>query len=271
MSTTTFPGAKDTFTNPTATNPRNSPSLAAGQTLQNDAIAAIETAIGITASTDNTSLTYKVNRLSAFTNALFTETGSANAYVITPSPAITAYAAGQSFEFIPANSNTSTSTLNVNALGSKAIQYQGVALIAGQLSSTAIATVVYDGTQFQLLNPSAGAWNTWSPVWTGFSAAPTAVARYFQMGKMVFAQIDITVDGTSNSNALTVTLPVNAKNVNHFLWTLGTDNGGPLSVPGRLQTAAASNVATAFKDIGGTAWTTSGAKDISFSITYEAA
>lgn len=61
MSTTTFPTTKDTFTNPTANSKRNSPSLAAGQTLQNDALAAIETSIGITGSIDTTSISYKLS------------------------------------------------------------------------------------------------------------------------------------------------------------------------------------------------------------------
>src|SRR5215469_2925290 len=49
----------------------------------------------------------------------WTDTGAANTYVITPSPAITAFTGGQRFLVVPANVNTTSSTLNVNGLGAK--------------------------------------------------------------------------------------------------------------------------------------------------------
>lgn len=155
MSTSLFPASKDTFTNPTATSTTNNPSLSAGQTLQNDALSALETKVGITASADATSLDYKVSILQEQASTLYTDTGLVNAYVITPTTVFTAYANGQTFSFLPANTNTGASTLNVNGLGTKAIQFQGGALVTGNLSVSAIATVVYNGTSFQLVNPAA--------------------------------------------------------------------------------------------------------------------
>ena len=69
---------------------------------------------------------------------------------ITPSP--TAYAAGQTFRFVPAGTNTTgTVTLNINGLGAKAITKNGtVALVPGDLVGGTIFEVIYDGTQFQL-------------------------------------------------------------------------------------------------------------------------
>lgn len=58
MSTSVFPGALDPYTNPTATNPTNSPSLSAGQTLQNDSLVAIEAKVGVNNSAVTTSLDY---------------------------------------------------------------------------------------------------------------------------------------------------------------------------------------------------------------------
>lgn len=82
-----------------------------------------------------------------------TSGGSANAQTITLSPAITAYAAGQTFRFIAGNTNTGATTLNVNGVGAKNIYKNGaVALIGGELVSGGIISVVYDGTQFQLAN-----------------------------------------------------------------------------------------------------------------------
>jgi hypothetical protein len=61
------------------------------------------------------------------------------------------YVAGQWFLLKPANTNTGAVTLNVNSLGAKAIQVHGNALDAGNLNSSGIYEVVYDGTQFQLV------------------------------------------------------------------------------------------------------------------------
>lgn len=79
-----------------------------------------------------------------------TDTGSADAYVIAPAPAITAYEAGQAFHFFAVNANTGASTLNVNGLGAKAIQRIGVALSSDDIGAGDLVHVIYDGTQFQL-------------------------------------------------------------------------------------------------------------------------
>lgn len=50
------------------------------------------------------------------------DTGSANAYAVAPVPALSAYAAGQVVILKPANAVTGASTINVNALGAKAIK-----------------------------------------------------------------------------------------------------------------------------------------------------
>jgi len=87
------------------------------------------------------------------------DTGAANAYVITPIPAITAYTAGQIFSFKAANANTTTSTLNVNGLGVKTINKAGGAtvLASGDIAAGMIVVVEYDGTNFIMLNPVANA------------------------------------------------------------------------------------------------------------------
>lgn len=73
-------------------------------------------------------------------------------YVATPSPAITAYAAGQSFLIHFANANTGAATLNLNSLGAKAIKNtDGGALTAGQIADDSIQHCVYDGTNMVLM------------------------------------------------------------------------------------------------------------------------
>ena len=63
-----------------------------------------------------------------------------------------AYAAGQTFRFIAAGANTTTSvTLNINSIGAKNITKNGTtALAVGDIPASSVVVVVYDGTQFQL-------------------------------------------------------------------------------------------------------------------------
>jgi hypothetical protein len=79
--------------------------------------------------------------------------GTSTAYTIAPAPAITAYATGQRFSFKAHAACGAAPTIAVSGLAAKAIQYQNVALTSGQIGLNIIHEVVYDGTQFQLLNP----------------------------------------------------------------------------------------------------------------------
>ena len=65
---------------------------------------------------------------------------------------MTAYAAGQTFRFIAAGANTTTSvTININGIGAKNITKSGTtALAIGDITANSVVTVNYDGTQFQL-------------------------------------------------------------------------------------------------------------------------
>lgn len=85
-----------------------------------------------------------------------TATGSSGNYAITCSPTPGAYAAGQTFRFIANHINTGSSTLNVNSLGTKSIKAFGTLDLAcwrGAIRTNNVIEVVYDGTQFCLLNP----------------------------------------------------------------------------------------------------------------------
>lgn len=85
-------------------------------------------------------------------SAYAADTGEADVYAIAPAPTITAYATGQAFHFFAANANTGVSTVNVNALGPKAVQKNGAALTGAEIGTGDLVIVVYDGTQFQLQN-----------------------------------------------------------------------------------------------------------------------
>jgi hypothetical protein len=74
----------------------------------------------------------------------------------TLTPALAAYATGNLFSFVAANTNTGATTINLNSLGAKSITKSGTtALVAGDLVSGQVYLIEYDGTRFQLINPSS--------------------------------------------------------------------------------------------------------------------
>ena len=71
-------------------------------------------------------------------------------------PALTAYAAGNLFSFVVANTNTGAVTINIDGVGSKSITRTGsTALVAGDMVAGEVVLNEYDGTRFQLLNPNS--------------------------------------------------------------------------------------------------------------------
>lgn len=85
-----------------------------------------------------------------------TSTGALNAYSIANNPAyptaLSAYRTGQVYTFIANHTNTGASTLNVDALGTRAITKDvATPLAANDILSGQVVSVLYDGTRFQLL------------------------------------------------------------------------------------------------------------------------
>jgi hypothetical protein len=81
-------------------------------------------------------------------------TGAVNAYVLTYSPAITAYTAGMQISFKTNAANTGACTVNVNGLGAKSLTRAGSALASGILSNGGYVRAVYDGTNFIVVDPA---------------------------------------------------------------------------------------------------------------------
>jgi hypothetical protein len=78
--------------------------------------------------------------------------GTANALTLTPTPAITAYATGQRFVFqAGASPSTSTVTVAVSGLATKAVQYNDAAMSASVvIDANKYYEALYDGTAFQI-------------------------------------------------------------------------------------------------------------------------
>lgn len=82
------------------------------------------------------------------------DTGSTDTYAITLSPAPAAYTTGMVVYFKAATANTGAASLNVNALGAKTIVKRvNTTLDDNDILASMFCAVIYDGTNFVLLNP----------------------------------------------------------------------------------------------------------------------
>lgn len=88
-------------------------------------------------------------------NYLGTATGTADAMVATPSPALSALTKGAVYYVQAVGTNTLTNpTINPSALGAKTIvKRASTALAAGDYVTNMMMELLYDGTNFQFLNP----------------------------------------------------------------------------------------------------------------------
>lgn len=118
-------------------------------------------------------------------------------------PAIAAYATGNLFSFVAANTNTGATTINLNGLGAKSITKLGTtALAAGDLVSGQVHLIEYDGTRFQLINPSGTFVSSISFGSTGLTPS-TATTNAVTVAGVLAATNGGT--GVANNSAMTVT------------------------------------------------------------------
>lgn len=89
------------------------------------------------------------------------DVGVSNSYILNFVASFTSYTDGIVIYWVPANTNTGASTINVNGLGPVPIVNQdGSALYAGQLRANQFATIVYRSGSFALVSdPSAAAFS----------------------------------------------------------------------------------------------------------------
>jgi hypothetical protein len=89
------------------------------------------------------------------TPALYgTDTGNDDDYAVTLSPAPAALTTGMLIAMKATTTNTSGATITVNGLTQKAITIGGAALTSGDIRALAVSLLLYDGTNFELLNPA---------------------------------------------------------------------------------------------------------------------
>ncbi|WP_150294772.1 hypothetical protein [Pseudomonas extremaustralis] len=163
--------------------------------------------------------------LSAATQAqaftAFTATGSAPSFVLTPTPAITAYAAPQRFQVTFSAAGGATPTINVSGLGAKNLkQYNSSSVkIPAVIGAGQTSDIFYDGTDFVLLDQLPNSTGVTAAQFdSSLNLATTAFAQGigFQYSSLVLASANITLTTVSHagsvvvgnsSSPITVTLP----------------------------------------------------------------
>jgi len=164
-----------------------------------------------------TTVSNSINDANTYSNYA-ADTGVANAYIVTFSSLTTTYAAGLRIQFKATNANTGASTINVNGQGVKNITYaNGTSLGPSTILAGAIVDIMYDGTQFLLLNTN-GYFNI-PPVGaktSSYTLAKTDVGKYVEIGSggsivipdAIFSNGDIVglVNNTSSNATLTCSI-----------------------------------------------------------------
>src|SRR5579863_9336629 len=165
-------------------------------------------------------------------NPTVTSSGT-NTIALTYTIAPTAYVLGDSFCFIAGGTNTGAATLNVNALGTKAITKRGATALTGnEILSGEIVTVRYDGTEFQLISVGSAS-NLGTPVSiaNGGTASTTLTAHAVLLGEGTSALSSATIGSagrvlTDNGAGADPTFQVPAVPKP----TIATKTSGPYSV-----------------------------------------
>jgi hypothetical protein len=118
---------------------------------------------------------------------------------------------------------------------------------------------------------------TWTPTFTGFvsgSEPAGGIYRYIIVGKMCTIFVHMPNTGTSDaSTSFSMTAPFTSKTVSGAYWGVTcwttVDNNVAQSYPARAYISSNSSTITLTKTVAGAGWTASGAKKVSFTLTFE--
>lgn len=124
-------------------------------------------------------------------------------------------------------------------------------------------------TMAELAVDLARTYSSWSPAVTGFSGTPTVIARYSINGKHFTCYVSIS--GTSNATTFNIPLPSGVTTANFASQRViaAVTNNGTSSAAGMAEVVANASTINVYRDIVGTAFTTSGQKGAVFIITLE--
>ena len=130
-------------------------------------------------------------------NYVASDTGSANAYVIALSPAITTYVDGMQVSFKPAHSNTASSTLNAGG-GAKTIQMANANLQGGEIVAGVTLQLQYSATN--------SVWEIIGGAVTTQVGAATTATQAPQWGQIQSGSASYAASDTGSANAYVIAL-----------------------------------------------------------------
>ncbi len=133
------------------------------------------------------------------------DTGSTNAYVLNFAAPFTNYIDGTVIYWIPSNTNTGNSTLNVNGLGPLFITDANAAAVGpGSIIANQISAVILQSGHWVLLSTSI-ATGSFTGTMTGFTVNPTGTVFYKIAGGSCTLYVTSNITGTSNVNTMGMT------------------------------------------------------------------
>ena len=180
------------------------------------------------------------------------DTGAANTYVVTAATPYTAYANGMIVYFVPGNTNTGASTINVNGLGPISIvNPNGTALGAGQITAGVMTGLIYYNGSFQLISLSSF---TGVTVGTFGAEVPIASAATVDLGTAPAHVVLITGTTTITSlgSSANVSAPIYIVRFSSSL-TL-TYNATSMILPGATSIVTMAGDAAIFEYLGSGNW-----------------
>ena len=191
-----------------------------------------------------------------------TTVAGTNTVTATGPVAMTAYATGQLFRFVPANTNTGATTINItpsgaSALGAKNIFWNGAACVGNEIRANVPCIIYYDGTQFNVVGEMPYLVSSYTGTLTGCTTAPTYTIRYTLIGNQVTLNIpDWTA--TSNDTSKTITgMPAALYPARDQYGLMATSDNGAAYVAAQFRVTTA-GVLTFTATAGGNTWTGSG-------------
>lgn len=138
------------------------------------------------------------------------DTGSANTYGATISPAPTRLVTGMKVTIKAANANTGASTFNLNSTGAVAIKKQGgTALAAGDINADQLVPLQYDGTYWQIVGGGgSSSSNSWTVEELSRSSSTVTLSNTPIAGTLVLARdgqiLKLTDDYTRSGATITL-------------------------------------------------------------------
>jgi hypothetical protein len=172
-------------------------------------------------------LTQLAKAISKASNRFIIDSGSANALILTPAPAISGYTAGLTYEVKVAANNTGPATVNVSDVGTRnLVHVNGSNLTAGDIVANGFALIAYDGAQFQLISSSANSASETSQVHFGIdTGVANALVASVSPGISSYQAGMLCLIAVANSNTTAATINLNGLGPKSVVRA----SGGPLS------------------------------------------